>query len=67
MIRKRAKYVNYDDNKFAFRLVLKGKHIGYYKTLEEAIRQRNIHCLKLGMEVPTDVANVQIPTSVTPR
>ncbi len=64
MIRRQAKYINFDDNKLAFRLVLKGKHIGYFKTLEEAVRQRNIYCVKLNMKVPNDVPNVQVPITV---
>ncbi len=60
MIRRVGKYLNYDDKKFAYRLVLKGKHIGYFKTIEEAIRQRAVHCIKQNIPVPTDT-----PTDVS--
>lgn len=65
MITKVIKYISYDDDRGTFRLVLKTRHIGYYISLEEATRVRNIECVKRGLAVPTDGPKVEVPTSTT--
>lgn len=66
MIRRVIKYVNFDDRRGTYRLVLKGKHVGYYMTLEEAARVRNIECVKRHLQVPDDDYGGTVPPTVAP-
>lgn len=67
MIRRVIKYINFDDRRGTFRIVLKNKHVGYYMTLEEAARVRNIECVKRGIPVPDDGHGGTVPSSVTDK
>jgi hypothetical protein len=48
---KPRKYIWWDKKRHAWRVRVKGKHLGYFKTLSVAVRVRNSYCKGVGIKV----------------